>query len=417
MLRCIIHGSKDIFMEQIQTLNLYRMPWSMSDNPLSWIEPTRECDLSCEYCYQKNDPLNHKSLEEFEMDLKGLLSLRNFESLHIAGGEPLIHPQIVEMIKLVRKYGLKPIILTNGNSLTEKLLKELKRAGAYGLIFHIDSLQNRPGWTGKNEIELNELRQKYADMLYKEKGLICGFNTVVIPKMINQVEYIMKWTLDNIDKVSVHVFMPVRIAPVENNFEYFAGNKKIEIAKIGYSKNFDEYRALSAQEIFDQIQKVIPNFTFSSYLGGTMISTAPKWLFANIIASKKILYGYIGSKGMNIIQSFSHILRNKYLAYLKPRYYKHAKLLYWLFPFDKIIRKALFKNILSVFSNPLRLFEKTYLQMVLVLQPQDFLPNGEQDLCDGCPNKTYFIGRLVSECRMEDYLNYGRMIQSVRKEE
>jgi hypothetical protein len=404
-------------LEKIQTLNLYRMPWSMSDNPLSWIEPTRGCDLSCEYCYQRNDPKSHKTLEEFERDLKGLLSLRNFEALHIAGGEPLIHPQICDMVRLVGSYGLKPIILTNGNSLTEQKLKELKQAGVFGLIFHVDSLQKRPGWEDKDEIALNELRQKYAVMVYKEGGLICGFSTVVVPKMLNQMSNIMEWTLDNIDKVSMHVFMPVRIAPIDNNIEYFVGNKQIEGKNMVYSKAINDYRNLSAQDIYNELRKTIPDLTFSSYLGGTMIPTAPKWLFSNIIASKRKLFGYIGPKGMKIIQTFSHILRNKYLSYLKPWYYKHAKLLYWLFPFDKSIRKALFKDLLSLMLNPFALFSKVYLQTVLVLQPQDFLPNGEQDLCDGCPNKTYINGRLVSECRMEDYLNYGRMIQAVKKEE
>ena len=49
------------------------------------------------------------------------------------------------------------------------------------------------------------------------------------------------------------------------------------------------------------------------------------------------------------------------------------------------------------------------------MQPHDYLPNGEQDECDGCPNKTYWKGRLVSECRKEDYLMYGRPLTTVRK--
>jgi len=49
------------------------------------------------------------------------------------------------------------------------------------------------------------------------------------------------------------------------------------------------------------------------------------------------------------------------------------------------------------------------------MQPHDILENGEQDECDGCPNKTYWNGRLISECRKEDYLLYGRPITSIRK--
>jgi hypothetical protein len=57
-----------------------------------------------------------------------------------------------------------------------------------------------------------------------------------------------------------------------------------------------------------------------------------------------------------------------------------------------------------------------FIQNIIVMQPHDYLPNGEQDECDGCPNKTCWNGRLVSECRKEDYLIHGRPIITVRKE-
>ena len=64
--------------------------------------------------------------------------------------------------------------------------------------------------------------------------------------------------------------------------------------------------------------------------------------------------------------------------------------------------------------NPLSIFEKLSIQNIIVMQPHDYLQNGEQDECDGCPNKTYWNGRLVSECRKEDYMLYGRPIITVR---
>jgi len=37
----------------------------------------------------------------------------------------------------------------------DSLLRDLKNAGVVGFTFHVDSRQNRPGWKGKNETELN----------------------------------------------------------------------------------------------------------------------------------------------------------------------------------------------------------------------------------------------------------------------
>ena len=91
-----------IISQQIDTSGLYRMPWTMSDNGFTWLEPTRECNMSCEYCYQRNDTKSHKSIEEIEHELEVLSRLRKCDTMLIAGGEPLTHPKIVDITKLVK---------------------------------------------------------------------------------------------------------------------------------------------------------------------------------------------------------------------------------------------------------------------------------------------------------------------------
>ncbi len=33
--------------------NCYRLPWSLNDNPIAWIEITDICNIHCEGCYAK----------------------------------------------------------------------------------------------------------------------------------------------------------------------------------------------------------------------------------------------------------------------------------------------------------------------------------------------------------------------------
>jgi hypothetical protein len=105
----------------------------------------------------------------------------------------------------------------------------------------------------------------------------------------------------------------------------------------------------------------------------------------------------------------------KFLSFTSPRINRKARLLCVFGLIDRSIRAALKNRLLSLLRNPLTLFEKISLQNIIVMQPHDYLPNGEQDECDGCPNKTYWNGRLVSECRKEDYLLYGRPLATARK--
>ena len=135
---------------------LYRLPWTLPDNAISWLEPTSACNLACDGCYRENVKDSHKPLTQVREELAAFRRLRNSDGISIAGGDPLMHPDIVEIVREVRALGMKPILNTNGARLSKELLRELKQAGAYGFTFHVDSKQGRPGWRGKNEIELNE---------------------------------------------------------------------------------------------------------------------------------------------------------------------------------------------------------------------------------------------------------------------
>jgi hypothetical protein len=118
---------------------------------------------------------------------------------------------------------------------------------------------------------------------------------------------------------------------------------------------------------------------------------------------------------MELVQTAHHVAKGKYLSILRPWQYRAAHMLFLLAPFDRQLRKTLKAYIKSVGWNVGRAFQPLYVQTIVVMQPHDVLDNGEQDLCDGCPNKTFWKGRLVSECRMEEHIRFGRLMTMVRK--
>ncbi|MCH7516903.1 MAG: radical SAM protein, partial [Bacteroidetes bacterium] len=162
-------------MLKLNHLDYYRLPWNLTDNIINWLEPTSKCNLYCEGCYRLNEKDGHKTMEQVREDLDVFQKFRISDGVSIAGGDPLIHPDVIEIVRDVKKRGLKPIINTNGLALTKELLAELKKAGVFGFTFHIDSKQGRPQWKNKNEIELNELRLHYAEMLAEAGNISCAF--------------------------------------------------------------------------------------------------------------------------------------------------------------------------------------------------------------------------------------------------
>ena len=49
----------------LEKRDVYRLPWSMNDNPIAWIEVTDICDIHCEGCYRQHLS-GHKPLEQLK---------------------------------------------------------------------------------------------------------------------------------------------------------------------------------------------------------------------------------------------------------------------------------------------------------------------------------------------------------------
>ena len=79
--------------DQLNHLDYYRLPWNYSDNGISWLEPTTDCNLRCEGCYRHLHRDGHKSLEDVRADLEGFKKLRKSDCMSIAGGDPLVYSE------------------------------------------------------------------------------------------------------------------------------------------------------------------------------------------------------------------------------------------------------------------------------------------------------------------------------------
>lgn len=395
---------------------LYRLPWTLPDNAISWLEPTAACNLACDGCYRENVPSSHKSLETVKQEVETFQRLRNSDGISIAGGDPLMHPNIVEIVSIIANMGLKPIVNTNGGMLTMDLLKELKKAGVYGFTFHVDSKQGRPKWKDKNEVELNELRLQYAEMLEEVGGLSCAFNSTVYEDTLQYTPELVDWAARHIDIVHVMVFILFRAAVPQLPFDWYAGGKKIDMDVLQYTETKERKIDLKSTDVVSEIRKRFPDFTPCAYLNGTEKPDSFKWLLTGRIGSKERIYGYVGPKYMETIQTVHHLTQGHYLAYARPKLTSMGRSMLFLSPIDAGMRNVAGRYLTSVLSNPVRLFKELHYQSIMVIQPVDFLGNGLQNMCDGCPDMTLRNGELVWSCRMEELKHFGCWVRSVPKE-
>lgn len=398
----------------LEKRDLYRLPWSMNDNPIAWLEITDVCNIYCEGCYRQR-MTGHKTLAAVKEEIAFLKKWRNPDNVSIAGGEPLIHPQIVEIVAHIAENRLKPIILTNAVALKPELLRELKKAGLAGFTVHIDSHQNRPHWKDKTEADLNELRQQVTDMVNEAGGLYLVFNSTVYPSTYHQIPDVMRWGRQNMGRVHGLVFITYRTATSDKSIATDTSDQQVDLTRLSYVKDHFDEKFVTGPEVFDKLHESFPEIELAGYLGGSIRHDSFKWLVGAQIGSRQQVFGSVGKQAMEVAQAGHHVLTGTYLAYLAQA--KIGRKVFLLAPWDKTVRRAAKQWWSDVVRYPSHLFAGIYVQSVGIIQAPDLLGDGRADMCDSCPDITYYDGKLVNSCRLDEYRIFGGFLSVVDKAE
>src|SRR5436853_5498153 len=77
------------------------------------IIPMRRCNLDCGYCNEYDDVSKPVPLEEMKRRLD-ILADMGTSMITISGGEPLMHPELEEVIRHMRRRGIYAGMITNG---------------------------------------------------------------------------------------------------------------------------------------------------------------------------------------------------------------------------------------------------------------------------------------------------------------
>ena len=391
----------------------YRLPWSMNDNPIAWLEVTDICNIHCEGCYRQH-MTGHKTLDQVKEEVLFFMKWRNPDNFSIAGGEPLIYPHIIDLTAFIAEQGVQPVILTNGAALSPQLLRELKKAGLAGFTMHIDSHQGRPGWKGKNEKELNELRMHFADMIAAEGGIYVIFNSTVYPSTYHEIPDVVRWGQANIEKVQGLVFITYRTASMDDSVGTDIHDQQIDLGKLSYTSESFHDHFVTGPEVYQIIKDNFPEYEPSGYLGGSIRHDSYKWFIGAMVGSKQKMYGSVGKKTMELAQTWHHLTKGRYMAYMTSG--KIGPKIFWLSPWDKTIREARKNYRKDVLHHPGRLFDDIYVQSIGIIQAPDIMPDGRADMCDSCPDITIFDGKFVNSCRMDEYRLFGGFVSVLEKE-
>jgi MoaA/NifB/PqqE/SkfB family radical SAM enzyme len=126
--------------------------------------PTRRCNLSCAYCNEYDDYSRPVPTPDV-LHRVDVLAAFGTGVLTLSGGEPLLHPDLDEVIRRIRGRGMIATVITNGLLLTADRIKRLNRAGLDHLQISIDNVT--PDEVSKKSLRVLErkleLLEAYAE--------------------------------------------------------------------------------------------------------------------------------------------------------------------------------------------------------------------------------------------------------------
>jgi MoaA/NifB/PqqE/SkfB family radical SAM enzyme len=112
-----------------------------ADHPLlAQIVPTRRCNLACTYCNEYDHVSEPVPLARMRARIDHLAALRT-SIVTFSGGEPLLHPDLDEMIRHVRANDMIVGLITNGFLLGPERIAALNAAGLEYLQISIDNVE------------------------------------------------------------------------------------------------------------------------------------------------------------------------------------------------------------------------------------------------------------------------------------
>ncbi len=154
------------------------------------IELTKACNLNCYYCYKDSSP----SIKEDKIPVETLLGIiqklteRGLTVVELTGGEPLLHPNFIEILKFCCNNLSLVSIITNGTLVDENFIKKIKPFKnkiifSISLDSHIESEHE-----GKSRVKGSFKKAVNAIRLISKENMIVRASMAVDYKNWSQIE-------------------------------------------------------------------------------------------------------------------------------------------------------------------------------------------------------------------------------------
>jgi heme b synthase len=175
---------------------------------IAW-ELTRSCNLNCRHCRaaaERGPYEGELTLEEIKRVLDNIAEHFN-PIMILTGGEPMLRPDLLDIVRYTKERGLRPVMATCGTLLTEEWARRLKDAGIERISVSIDGPDAESHDRFRGVPGAFEASMKGLDAA-RTAGLEFQVNTTITRLNMADIEAILELTV-SLGAVAFHPFLLV----------------------------------------------------------------------------------------------------------------------------------------------------------------------------------------------------------------
>ena len=140
---------------------------------------TEKCNLNCGYCCEHNNSGRHVPVETVFKWIEKCSEL-GVKHVEFIGGEPLMHPDLFEMLKSAKSHGMNTGFTTNGFLMTDEFIEKLMENGIRRIQLSIDCIEPNPVTKKAFKLLEHQLEQ------VSKKDILLHVNSVITKDTIQQ---------------------------------------------------------------------------------------------------------------------------------------------------------------------------------------------------------------------------------------
>ena len=152
-----------------------------------YIEITNRCNLACDFCHGTKRPLGTMPPEDFRRIAEKLRGETSYLYLHVLG-EPLLHPQLKELLAIAGELGFRVCLVTNGTLLHKRREELLAAKSLHKVSVSLHSFEGNGG-AGDLPAYLQQVWEVCLPL--SERGVLCAlrlWNEGTAPRLNGAVE-------------------------------------------------------------------------------------------------------------------------------------------------------------------------------------------------------------------------------------